>query len=47
MDHNKEVTLKLKAIDLDKVLIGLSKLPFEVVFELIQELRRQGLEQLK
>ena len=42
----KEVTLKMKAIDVDKVLIALSKLPYEVVFELIPDLHKQALEQL-
>ena len=42
----KEVTLKMKAMDVDKVLIALSKLPYEVVFELIPNLRTQAMEQL-
>lgn len=46
MDQNTELTLKLKAIDLDKVLVGLSKLPYEVVFELLADLRNQGIAQL-
>ena len=44
---DKEVTLTMKAIEVDKVLVGLSKLPYEVVFELITSLREQALAQLK
>ncbi len=46
MDPNKKITIELKAVDLDKVLVGLSKLPFEIVFELIPYLRNQGLSQI-
>lgn len=47
MDQNKELNIKIKAVDVDKLLVALSKLPFEVVFELIPNIREQALAQLK
>lgn len=40
-----EYTLKVKAVELDKIGKALGKLPYEEVVELIQNLRQQVIEQ--
>lgn len=46
IDANTEVTLKLSVVAVNVVLTALSKLPYEAVSDIIQNVQQQATEQL-